>query len=299
MKKIIIYIFISAILFSTMEVTLKIVSLGTDPFQITFIRFMIGGIFLLPFAISEIKKRKITLKRKDFIYMGGLGIVCICVSMIFFQFGVMKTSASTAAVIFCTNPMFTMIFAHFITDEKMSKKKVIAAGISILGLLTIINPFNISLGENLLGMTFSLSSAITFGLYSAMGKRRIERLGGLAQTSISFIMGATLLLVFLSIMGRPIISGIDQSNIIVILYVSIFITGFGYLFYFLAMEKSNASLASLVFFVKPGIAPIIAVIVLSETIALNTIIGILLIFIGSYLIMNKTDIKKVGKDYGN
>jgi len=282
-----------------MEVTLKIVSLGTDPFQITFIRFMIGGIFLLPFAISEIKKRKITLKRKDFIYMGGLGIVCICVSMIFFQFGVMKTSASTAAVIFCTNPMFTMIFAHFITDEKMSKKKVIAAGISILGLLTIINPFNISLGENLLGMTFSLSSAITFGLYSAMGKRRIERLGGLAQTSISFIMGATLLLVFLSIMGRPIISGIDQSNIIVILYVSIFITGFGYLFYFLAMEKSNASLASLVFFVKPGIAPIIAVIVLSETIALNTIIGILLIFIGSYLIMNKTDIKKVGKDYGN
>jgi drug/metabolite transporter (DMT)-like permease len=299
MKKIIIYIFISAILFSTMEVTLKIVSLGIDPFQITFIRFMIGGIFLLPFAIKEIKKRKITLNLNDFIYMGGIGIVCICVSMIFFQFGVMKTSASTAAVIFCTNPMFTMIFAHFITDEKMSRKKVMAAGISILGLLTIINPFNISLGENLLGMTFSLSSAITFGLYSAMGKRRIERLGGLAQTSISFIMGAAVLLVFLSIMGRPIISGIDQSNIIVVLYVSIFITGFGYLFYFLAMEKSNASLASLVFFVKPGIAPIIAVIVLSETIAFNTIIGILLIFIGSYLTMNKAAIKKVGKDYGN
>jgi drug/metabolite transporter (DMT)-like permease len=282
-----------------MEVTLKIVSLGIDPFQITFIRFMVGGIFLLPFAVAEIRRRKIALKPRDFIYMGGLGIVCICVSMIFFQFGVMKTTASAAAVIFCTNPMFTMIFAHFITDEKMSRKKVMAAGISILGLLTIINPFNISLGENLLGMTFSLSSAITFGLYSAMGKRRIERLGGLAQTSISFIMGAAVLLVFLSIMGRPIISGIDQSNIIVVLYVSIFITGFGYLFYFLAMEKSNASLASLVFFVKPGIAPIIAVIVLSETIAFNTIIGILLIFIGSYLTMNKAAIKKVGKDYGN
>lgn len=41
MKKIIVYIFISAILFSTMEVTLKIVSIGIDPFQITFIRFIV------------------------------------------------------------------------------------------------------------------------------------------------------------------------------------------------------------------------------------------------------------------
>ena len=299
MKNIIAYIFISAILFSTMEVTLKIAATGLDPFQLTFIRFLIGGIFLLPFAISKIRKTKIKLTIKDFAYMTLLGTICICISMIFFQFGVMKTTASNAAIIFCTNPMFTMLFAHFLTDEKIDKKKALAAAICLLGLVSIINPLNISLGENLLGMSFSLISAITFGLYSAIGKRGIRRLGGLTQTSISFIIGAFFLLAILIAIGRPIITGIDYSNIGVVIYVSIFVTGIGYLFYFLAMEKSNATLASLVFFVKPGIAPIIAVIVLSETIAINTIFGILLIFIGSYLMMNKISLKEMQAKNGN
>ena len=256
-------------------------------------KHQIDKLLPFPFVLVKIRKTKIKLTKEDFVYMGTIGVVCICVSMIFFQYGVMKTAASTAAVIFCTNPMFTMIFAHFITDEKITRKKAIAAGISIFGLLVIINPLNISLGENLLGMSFSLISAITFGLYSAMGKRRIKKLGGLTQTSISFIMGSLVMLMILKIMNHPVLTGINSGNIFVVIYVSIFVTGLGYLFYFLAMENSNSSMASLVFFVKPGIAPIIAVVVLSETIAINTILGILLIFIGSYLTMNKADLKKV------
>ena len=50
-KKEILYITITAILFSTMEVALKIAGNELDAFQVTFIRFAIGGLFLLPFAI--------------------------------------------------------------------------------------------------------------------------------------------------------------------------------------------------------------------------------------------------------
>ncbi|MCG8484779.1 MAG: DMT family transporter [Clostridia bacterium] len=285
MKKVFGFVILSAVLFSTMEVALKIASVGLDPFQMTFIRFFWGGIFLLPFAIKELKKRSIVFDRNDFYYYMILGILNIVISMTFFQLGVIYAKASTAAVVFCTNPMFTMLFAHFITEEKLTKKKVVALGISIIGLLFIMNPFNMNAGDELIGIGLAFVSAVVFGLYSAYGKLRIKKYGGIAQTSISFIMGSLVLLVFLWVTRRPVISGITQDNLLLVVYISILVTGVGYLAYFMAMEKSNALYASLVFFVKPAIAPVFAILILCETITINVIIGIVFILIGSYITM--------------
>lgn len=292
MKKVVAYIFLSAILFSTMEVALKIAGNQMDAFQITFIRFLIGGLFLFPFALREIRKLNTTFTRKDYLHMLAMGIVCICISMIFFQLGVQHSNASTAAVIFCINPLFTMMFAHFMTEEKLNKIKLIALAVGLLGIIFMINPLNMEPGNTVLGVTFTISSALTFGLYSAMGRTSIQRLGGLTQTCISFILGSLVMLPILWILKKPVISGISMDNLIMILYVSIMITGLGYLFYFLAMEKSDAATASIVFFVKPGVAPIIAVIFLHEVIRLNGFIGIGLIFAGSLMNLKSNRIQE-------
>ena len=283
MKKIVAYIFISATLFSTMEVALKIVGLELDAFQLTFIRFFIGGVFLLPFALMEIKKCQTQFTRKDFIHMLLMGIVCIDIGMIFFQLGVENANASTAAVIFCINPMFTMIFTHFLTEEKMNRKKMVALFIGLLGIVFMINPLHMAPGNTVAGVLYSIAAAATFGLYSAMGRTSVHRLKGLTQTSISFVLGSATMLPILLITGKPVFAGIHTGNLGMVLYISIMITGIGYLFYFLAMGISDAATASIVFFVKPALAPIIAVIVLKEVVAVNGLIGIVLIFIGSYI----------------
>ena len=54
-KKEVLYIILTALLFSTMEVALKVAGNDLDPFQLTFIRFFMGGLFLLPFALKEMK----------------------------------------------------------------------------------------------------------------------------------------------------------------------------------------------------------------------------------------------------
>jgi drug/metabolite transporter (DMT)-like permease len=63
----------------------------------------------------------------------------------------------------------------------------------------------------------------------------------------------------------------------------VFVTGLGYTFYFLAMEVSSAATASIVFFIKPALAPILALIILHEQITLTKGIGILMILIGSLI----------------
>ncbi len=294
MRKVLLFISISAVLFSTMEVALKIAASDFDAFQMTFTRFLWGGIVLLPFAVMEFRKRSIMITKDDLIYFMLLGIINIVVSMTFFQFAVIYTKASSVAVVFCTNPMFTMLFAHFLTEEKMNKNKMIALIISIVGLVFIMNPMHIRQPDDLLGIIFAFASSVTFGLYSAFGKRRIKRYGGIAQTSISFILGTLVLLVFLIIMDKPILIDIHSNNVVLIIYISVFVTGGGYLAYFMAMEHSDTSFASLVFFVKPALAPIVAVLILGEVITWNVIVGIVFILVGSYITLGTGNlIKKI------
>lgn len=293
MKKVVLYILLSAGFFSTMEVVLKIAGNQLDAFQLTFIRFLIGGLFLLPFALMEVKKYHTVITKKDYLHMLAMGVVCICISMIFFQLGVENSKASTAAVIFCINPMFTMIFVHFMTEEKLNRVKLTALGIGLLGIVFMINPLQMEKGNTTLGVTLSIAAALTFGLYSAMGRTSVRRLRGLTQTSISFLFGSAVMLPILLILDKPIVAGISAQNIWMVLYVGIMVTGLGYLFYFLAMEASDAATASIVFFVKPALAPIIAVISLHEVIRINGYIGILLIFAGSFLNLREQKSRKL------
>ena len=296
MKKIVLYIMISALLFSTMEVALKIAGSDLDAFQLTLLRFIIGGLFLLPFAIVRIKKKNIVIKGRDYLFMLLLGVVCIPVSMVFFQLGVENSNASTAAVIFCINPMFTMFFAHFITEEKLTRNKVISIIIGIMGIVFMIAPWNIQLGDSLIGATYSTLAAMLFGLYSALGRRTVHRLGGLPQTAISFLLGSLAMIPLMIVLDKPIISGITLQNLPVLFYVGIMVTGLGYLCYFMAMEHGDAATASIVFFIKPGLAPIIAVLILREVINLNGFLGIILVFAGSYINLREQKAIKTRKN---
>lgn len=292
MKKVVIYILLSAFLFSTMEVALKFAGNQFDPFQLTFLRFLIGGFFLLPFAVHKARKSKVTLTKGDVFYLLLLGICCICVSMIFFQLGVDHTNASSAAVIFCINPMFTMFFSHFLTEEKMNRKKAAALVIGLVGIIFMINPFQLAPGSTVIGACFSVLAAVFFGLYSAMGRRSIQKLGGLTQTAFSFLLGTAVMFPLLLLLKKPVFSGMTVGQLPILLYAGIMITGFGYLFYFLAMELSDATTASVVFFIKPGLAPVMAVLVLHEKILWSGIVGIGLIFLCSAINLKEQKKKK-------
>lgn len=298
MKKVALYIFLAAFFFGTMEVSLKLAGNELDEFQLTFLRFMVGGLLLLPYALAEIRRKGIRLDLKDYLYFLLLGILCIPMSMVLFQLGVMRSNASTAAIIMCVNPLFTMLFAHFLIHEKMNRKNVVALLLSLLGILFMVNPFNMQEGNTVEGILLVLSGAVLFGFYSVMGKVSVMKVGTIIQTCISFIFGSLVLLIILWITGKPVVAGIWPDNVLIVLYLSVFVTGLAYLFYFQAIALSNATTGSITFLVKAAIAPTLAVIILSEPMELHAVIGILLVLAGAALnILQRIDLKgKVERD---
>lgn len=313
MKKGYLYIILSTILFSTMEISLKLVSGKFNPIQLTFVRFFIGGIILLPLAISNIKKRKISIDARALKFFAISGFICVVVSMVLFQLAVINGKASVVAILFSCNPIFVIPLAYVMLKESVYKDTIASMIISMIGILFIMNPFN--MGGSVKGIILTLLSAITFALYGVIGKRRSSEYGGIVLSSFSFIMGSLEMLILIMISkisfissffdkrglkifsNIPILQGIGISTIPSLIYIGIFVTGLGYTFYFMAMEETSASTASLVFYIKPALAPILALIILKEAITSNMIIGIALIIAGSCITFvfnnkrNKADIE--------
>ena len=115
-RKSILYIVLTAFCFGTMEVASKLGGASFDSIQLVFLRFVIGGLILLPFAVHDLKKKNYRLTPSDWLYLLALGAVCVCISMAMFQIGVKRINANLASIIISMNPLFTMIFAKFIVD---------------------------------------------------------------------------------------------------------------------------------------------------------------------------------------
>lgn len=295
MKKAYGFVVLTALLFSTMEVACKVAGNDLDPFQLTFLRFLIGGLILLPFGIAEMKKKEIKLDSKDILKLLGVGTIGIPISMVLFQVGIMNCNASSASVMFSINPLFTMVCAHLLTSEKITKQRLAALTIGIVGLVFIIRPWDVQEGNTVFGAVCLLLAAITFGFYTVTGKMVSQKIGSVAQAGISFLLGAAVLLIVIIIMGRPVLEGVTD-NIPIILYTGIFVTGLGYYSYFTSIKLSDATTGSFAFFLKPALAPIIAVIILRETILWNTIAGIVIILIASYMNIRFQQGKKLKKE---
>lgn len=278
---------------------LKLAGSDFNPIQLNFIRFLIGGLFLLPLALRSISKKHLKLNRKAMRSFALTGLICVLVSMTLFQLAVMYGKASIAAVVFSSNPVFALLFSYLILHETLSRPNLISVVISVIGLIVIMNPMHLT---NPLGMTLALLSAITFGLYSIVSRKisQTENFDGVTITSFTFIFGAIELAALMGLSHLPVVAnvmnqnaitknfamipyfaGINMSTIAIILYLGIGVTGIGFATYFMAMERSDVATASLVFFIKPVLAPIMALIILNEAILPNTWIGIAIIVAGS------------------
>lgn len=288
MKKVYIFVILTAFCFGTLEISGKIAGNSLDAFQFTFWRFLIGSLCLLPVTFSE-RNEYGPLKKEMLLPILGSGIICVPISMLIAQIGIMHCNASTAGVILGTNGMFTMIFAYFFLKEEITKRKALALFIALIGLIFLICPWDMQPGNTLMGTLLALFGSATFGLYVVSGKTISKQLGSITQACLCMLSGALVLLFILLVLGKPIFDGVYE-NIGVILYAGIVVTGGGYLFLFLAIKHSDASTGSIAFFLKIVIAPLLSVIILKDTLNWNSLSGIALVLISSLINLHASKI---------
>lgn len=296
--KTLLYILISTFLFSSMEIALKIAGGSFNPVELNFVRFLVGGIFLLPFALHNLNKKNHKLDWRDWRAFAITGFTCVVISMTLYQLAIQVTEASTVAILLSANPAFGMLIGLVFLNERLTRTNTLALLLTLIGLAIIINPFKLT---NVFGITLGLLCSITFGLYGVLSRVNSNKrhFDGLTMTCFSFISGAIELAVFMAFTHVPSIAkslsgikgfsnipyfaGITWSVIPLLAYISILVTGLAFGLYFIVMDESGIPAASLIFFIKPALAPVLALFILGEPIHINTIVGIVVILIGSVI----------------
>ncbi|MBQ5728507.1 MAG: DMT family transporter, partial [Mailhella sp.] len=142
--------------------------------------------------------------------------------------------------------------------------------------------------------------------YAVLGKKLCTRYSGLAVTSFSCAAASLEMLLIMALshaapiaealrgIGLPLFAeipfmqGYTSGNILTVLYICIFVTGGGYACYFMGMERTSPMQGSLVFFFKPILAPLLAMVALGESISWNMWCGIGLILVASLISMLPT-----------
>lgn len=291
------YIVLCAVIFSTMEVMLKTVHGVFAPMQITDLRFLIGGLLLIPFALRSMKKKGASFTRADVGFFALTGFLCVSFSMVLYQMAVTYTKASIVAVIFSCNPIFVTVLARLILGEDIRRNHILALVIELLAVVIIIDPLHSTLDPT--GALLAIAAALFFAFYSVIGKKRTPRFGGIAVTCFSFLFGSVELLLIL-LLGRteavgglftslglsifvdvPLLSGIPLSALPSLAYICAINSAAGYVCHMMALEKTSAQEASLIFFLKPMLAPLFAFIFLREELTANMLLGIACFLLGS------------------
>ena len=296
MKKSIPFVLITALCFATLEPVSALIAENIESASMTAIRFIIGGVFLLPFAFITIKKQNIKITYKNLISLFLLSVLLIGASMVPLQYAVSEAkkaelSIAVVAIIFCCNSVFTAIFSSVILKDKISIRSWTGIALCLAG---IIISSNITSGVGTLSVILALISAITMGLYTVISKKFIKDIPGVVQNSFSFIMGGIALGIVMLLSNNSLIPNGENQLFYwsILIYLGIIVTGIGYVAFFKAIEFSTATVASSAFLIKPVLAPFAALLVnfifepeLMKAIQWYVWVSIPFVFIGSVLML--------------
>lgn len=283
------YLFLlnTVILFSTYEVVSKIIIDRINPFQINFLRFFLGGLFLFVFSLI---KGDFKIEKRHFKMMAVLGVINVVLSMNLLQLSLSMSNAKAApvAVIFSSNPIFVTLFSSVIDKEKIHTYKKVGLLLGISGVIVMsLNELAID-AINLLSPVLALFSAILYGLYTVIGRKVSKETGSLKMNLYSFLIGSVLLMPLLILFKVPVFY-INPSIAGYVIYLSVLTTGLGYLTYFIGLSVVGVSKGSMVFFLKPVLASIFAVIILKENVGIYFVLGAILVVLGVTIIFYRDD----------
>ena len=261
-----------------------ILNTGFPPVTIALLRFTIAGTILFP--IVKLKEPGVKLSIKVLIPMALSGLMGITSYFYCENRGIQLTTASNAALIIATIPIFTLITEYTFFKQKIRVYKIGGIILSILGVYFLIDPVGTlqSSSGRIVGNFFMLGACLSWVTYVIISKKLRNLYSGLVLTTYHSIFG-TLFLIPLSLMERSAWITLNPSVWLHILYLSIICSAVCYFLYLFALSKLEATVVSSYINIIPIVGALGGVLILDERLFPVQIIGAIAI-LGGVIIVN-------------
>lgn len=280
---------------SSVDIVMKLASFQMNPFQLVFWRFLLGGLFCLPFALRTIRREKISFPPAAVTQFLLSGCICVVLSTGLYQIAIVTGQASIVSILYCCNPLFVAILAWLLLGERVTRGMALASVFYTGGIAVIL--FSQGKQISTLSCVFTLLASGLLALYNVLGQRWVGRYPPVVYVTLSFLSGTIELLVLAGLshipvwtqwakqaglsllVCIPIVENLNPALIPGIVYIGVMATGLNYLALQIATKTLSANTAALIFYFKLILAPLLAWCVLGERLAWSTIWSMVLIFI--------------------
>ena len=256
------------------------------PFSLSFLRWSLVWIILLPFTYREILSVKNVIKKNLSLFF-ILGFTSVCVFTSFTYNALNYTQVINASLFNTAIPVTIILVCFLLKIEKTNIFQISGLLVSVLGILAIITKLDLNILLSLdfnKGDLFMIVAIIAWGIYSAYLKKKTFDISLLALIHITCTFGLLFLLpLFLLDMmqGRAIV--ISDNLFYILIYIAIFPSIGSYYCWAGAVSIIGANRAGIFLSLIPLFSTIFAIIFFDEKFLFFHFIGTILIIIGLFL----------------
>ena len=246
----------------------RIILRTVHPFQLGAVNLVVGFLVLVLFlAVSGRVRLVARMPTKDLLASLALGAVGFSLYQVFTFSALARIPASVNAVLVATNVILIAILSSIFLREKVTWARALGIACAFVGvaLVTFNRGFTLGDGLDLRGCGFSLLAAISFAVYTILGKRLVERNDPLIVTSLALFSGAVLLSAFagMTVGFRGLATAGAQAWRLMILLGATMI-GISYPVWFECLKRLPASRASVFISITPMLAVVLSFLILGE-----------------------------------
>jgi drug/metabolite transporter (DMT)-like permease len=261
-----------------------------SPLWITFLRWIIAVVFLLPVAAVYEKLNYATLKKiikESWLTLTCMGIVGGILFNVFTYSALRYTSPTNGTLVFSLTPAITMIFSFLLWKEKVSIMQVAGLSISFLGVATLLTGGNIL---QLFHMEYNRGDLLMIGadicwmIYAFLCKKS-EAVPPITAVALSSLVAVFIMIPFL-IMQPLDFHQVTAVGVYGVLYIGVFASVCAFILWNFSVRKVGAGTANLTINLIPVYTAIITV-VMGEEISAIQLWGGAMVVIGLLLTSQK------------
>jgi len=280
-------IVIASILWGTMGILAKLAfGYGIVPETLIALRLAVSFATLAA-GLGLFRKEAFKIQKTDILMFLVLGVFAIAFQRISYFYAVNLTTATVAAILFYTYPVFVTLFAVLSWKEKLDRAMLLAIVMAFSGVALVVRIYDVaSLNTDFVGLLFGLLSSLLFVLYFVMIKGLRDRYSNWTLSVFGDGIGVLTLLPIIYFSASNIVK-FSAELWLLILAIAWGPSLLAYLLYSYALKYVDASKGSILGVIEPLSAALFSASILREELEVLQVVGIALALTGVALLFRK------------
>jgi drug/metabolite transporter (DMT)-like permease len=254
-----------------------------SPITLIFTRFALGTAVL--FLILALRRESLAPPRDAWPMLALMGFVGIFLHQVIQVHGLTLTTAIRTGWLIGLTPIWSAVLAAVFLGERFGPRKLFGLTLGTVGALLVITRGELSARVLALPSTrgdlMVLASTVTWAIYTILGPKTLKRLGSGRATAGAMLAGwAMMIPFFINTAGWQEYRSLSSTAVTAIVFLGVGCSGLGYLLWYAALERIEASQVAAFLYLEPLVTLAAAVTFLGESVSVSTILGGILVLIG-------------------